>query len=44
MDFHHDRIKGDMERVVMQYRVSLNSNNVNAQVKYIVMTVIKQKP
>jgi hypothetical protein len=29
--FNHDRIKGDMEWVVMQSRVSINSCNVNAQ-------------
>jgi hypothetical protein len=40
MDFHHDRIKGDMEIVVMHSMVSLKSYNINAQVNYI-MTVIK---
>jgi hypothetical protein len=41
MDFHHDNIKDDMERVVMQSRVSLNSYNVNAQVNYNIMIFIK---
>jgi hypothetical protein len=41
MDFHHDRIKGDMERVVMHSRVSLNSYNINAHVNYNMMIVIK---
>jgi hypothetical protein len=40
-NYHHDMIKGDMERVVMHSRVSLNSYNVNAQVNYNVMIVIK---
>jgi hypothetical protein len=31
MNYHHDWIKGDMERVVMYSRVSLNSYNINAQ-------------
>jgi hypothetical protein len=44
MDYHHDRIKGDMERVVMHYRVSLNSYNINAQGDYKAMIVIKQNP
>jgi hypothetical protein len=44
MDFHHNWIKDDMERIVMHSRVSLNSYNVNAQVNYNVITVIKQKP
>jgi hypothetical protein len=44
MDYHHDRIKEDMERVVMHSRVLLNSYNVNAQINYKVMIVIKQKP
>jgi hypothetical protein len=43
-DYHHDRIKGDMERVVMHYRVSLNSYNINAQGDYKAMIVIKQNP
>jgi hypothetical protein len=43
MDFHHDRIKGDVERVVMHSRVSLKSYNVNAQVIHNLMTVIKVK-
>jgi hypothetical protein len=30
-EFHHDRIEGDIERVVMHSRVSINSCNVNAQ-------------
>jgi hypothetical protein len=41
MDYHHDRTKGDMERVVIHSRVSLNSYNINAQVNYNVMTIIK---
>jgi hypothetical protein len=41
--FHHDRIKDDMERVIMHSRVSLNSYNINAQVNYKVTTVIKRK-
>jgi hypothetical protein len=31
-DLHHDSIKDDLERVVMHFRVSINSYNVNAQV------------
>jgi hypothetical protein len=42
-DYLHDRNKDDVERVVMHPRVSLNSYNINAQVNYKVMTVIKQK-
>jgi hypothetical protein len=41
MDYHHDRVKGDMERVVMHSRVSLNSYNINAQVNYKVTAVIR---
>jgi hypothetical protein len=43
VDFHHDGIKGNMKRVVMHTRVSLNSYNVNALVNYKVMTIIKWK-
>jgi hypothetical protein len=32
IDFHHDRIKDNLERVVMHSRVLINSYNVNAQV------------
>jgi hypothetical protein len=32
MDFHHDRIKDNLEKVVMHSRVSINSYNINAQV------------
>jgi hypothetical protein len=41
MDYHHDRIKDDMERGVMHSRVSLNSYDINAQVNYKVLIVIK---
>jgi hypothetical protein len=34
MDFHHDRIRDNTERVVVHSRVSLNSYNVNTQVNY----------
>jgi hypothetical protein len=44
MDYHHDRNKDDVERVVMYSRVSLNSYNVNAQVNCKVMIVIKENP
>jgi hypothetical protein len=43
-DFHHDRINGDIEHVVMNFRVLINSCNLNAQINYNLMTVIKQKP
>jgi hypothetical protein len=36
MNYHHDRHKNNVERVVMHSRVSLNSYNV--------MIVIKQNP
>jgi hypothetical protein len=42
--FHHDRIKDDIEWIIMHSRVSLNSYNINAQVNYKVIIVIKQKP
>jgi hypothetical protein len=44
MNYHHDRANGDMERVVMYSRVSLNSYILNEQVNYNVMAVIKRKP
>jgi hypothetical protein len=44
MDFHHDRVKDNMERIVMHSRISLNSYNVNTQVNYNVIIVIKQNP
>jgi hypothetical protein len=31
-DLHHNSIKDDLKRVVMHFRVSINSYNVNAQV------------
>jgi hypothetical protein len=42
-NFHHDKIKGDMERIIMHSRVSLNSYNINAQFNDKVITVIEQK-
>jgi hypothetical protein len=43
MDFHHDRIKENLERVVMHYRVPLNFYNIIAQVNKV-NTIIKQNP
>jgi hypothetical protein len=40
-DFQHDRSKGDLEQVVMHSRVSIDSCNVNAQINYNLMIVIK---
>jgi hypothetical protein len=40
-DFHHNRINGDMEQVIMHSRVSLNSYNINAQVNDKVITGTK---
>jgi hypothetical protein len=40
-DFHHDRIKVNVERVVTHSMVALNFYNVNAHVNYNIMTVIK---
>jgi hypothetical protein len=31
MDYHHDRIKGAIERIVMHSRVSINAYNITAQ-------------
>jgi hypothetical protein len=41
MDYHHDKIKGAIKRVVMHSRVSSNSYNINAQVTNNLKTVIK---
>jgi hypothetical protein len=41
MDYHHDRIKGATKRIVMHYRVSSNSYNINAQVTNNLKTVVK---
>jgi hypothetical protein len=41
-DFHYNRIKDNLERVLMHSRVPLNSYNVNAKVNKV-NTVIKQK-
>jgi hypothetical protein len=39
MDYHHNRTKGDMDRVVMHSRVSLNSYIINAQVIKVMMVI-----
>jgi hypothetical protein len=41
MDFHHGRIKDDMERIVMQSTVSTKLLHVNAQFNYTIMAVLK---
>jgi hypothetical protein len=41
MDYHHDRIKDATKRVVMHYRVSFNSYNINAQVTNNLKTIVK---
>jgi hypothetical protein len=43
MDYHRDRIKGAIKRVVMHYRVSSNSYNINAQVTSNLKTVVKKQ-
>jgi hypothetical protein len=44
MDYYYNGNKDDEGRVVMHSRVSANSYNVNAQVNYKLVTIIKQKP
>jgi hypothetical protein len=43
MNFHHDRIKGAIKRVVMHSMVSSNSYSINAQVTNNLKIVVKQK-
>jgi hypothetical protein len=43
-DYYYNRNKDDVERIVMHSRVSSNSYNINAQVKYQSQIVIKKKP
>jgi hypothetical protein len=43
MDYHHNRNKDDVERVVMHSRVTLNSYNVNAQVETSTKDSYKEK-
>jgi hypothetical protein len=42
-EYHHNRIKDDMGRIVIHSRVSINFYNVNAQDNYNLMTIIKSK-
>jgi hypothetical protein len=44
MTYNYQRIKVDVERIIMHSRVLGSSCNLNAHINYKLMTVIKLKP